>query len=352
MPRRQDRSSSGKGKGKEIINSSRRHAAGDEQPAEVIRSPYPPPPGSRPGAAAGRVAYGFTHTGYFWSPSVQVGSPVWRRRVLILGWRRPGSQDQCRTTPSRLPSRPQLLVLLLLLLVALPLVGQQYHAHTCVQQRLTPPTRPVPARHGAWADATYVSHGCWSSGGRRAALFSRRTAAEDTRYPRTTARRWLPPAPPITLMYTLMYTPLGYVHSVHSFTRSGCPLGLRVECLVVDTAGQGARPLSSRRASRQPLRPGFDASPASRVPAHVIDTSLSKMPTLAALRLPSAAIPRPSLLREHRLLNTLMPHVTAVPKPARSCPGWGIKAPRATSGNSSGLPTLPSLPQPHIDFEV
>lgn len=74
-------------------------------------------------------------------------------------------------------------------------------------------------------------------------------------------------------MYTLMYTPLGYNHSVHSFTRSGLPswtgdsfrykhILQRVECLVVDTAGQGARPISSRRASRQPPPPGFGASAA------------------------------------------------------------------------------------------
>ena len=230
------------------------------------------------------------HTCIHTNTGVGARSPVWRRRVLIPGWRRPGSQDQCRPTPSRLPSRP------LLLLLLLPPVLQQIR----YPYLYTFPHHPIPAHLSPAkvpeAAATYVGHGCWSGVGLRGAQLSRRTAAEDTRYPRTTARRWFPPAPPITVMYTLMYTPLGYVHSVHSFTRSGLPSwtgdGFRykhilqsVECLVVDTAGQGARPLFSKRASRQPPPLGFGASPALRVPAHVINTSLIRMPTPATVRL-------------------------------------------------------------------
>ena len=214
------------------------------------------------------------------------------------------------------------------------------------------------------AAATYVSHGCWSSSGRRVALLSRRTAAEDTRYPRTTARRWLPPAPPITLMYTLMYTPLGYVHSVHSFTRSGCPLGLVTvfatstffsvwsvwwstllgRAHVCSPRGAPHDNLYGRDSTRRLLR----ESPLTSSIRH------SRMPTPAALRLPcplscyptpfpAAGTPSPQHPDSARDDGTQTCQV--VPRVGHQTAMRNVRQLHRAANPAE-------LPQPHIDFEV
>lgn len=109
---------------------------------------------------------------------------------------------------------------------------------------------------------------------RRHSALSRRTAAEDTQYPRTTATRWLSNQHQQSL-YIHTYVQATRLHFVHSFTPLMLPsrtcVGFRYKHILhrlwsvcwSTLKGTAARPISTTRASRQlrPARVGASAAP-------------------------------------------------------------------------------------------